>query len=362
MRRRSFFALLLLTSTFLLTGCFFKRGNKRGVISRPSSPWQQATTYEPPPEPPAAVAVRVEDQAKDAYDRSFYLRQAEMEGSLVTTRDSVPLKGASSAALLLNMKRGSLSVAGGLTDQLLEAEFEYSIHQPIPIVAYQTKGTSRVIDMLGMGKDNDWKLTVSERIPVAIKAEVGGGVREFNLEDVPITEFSLQAMGGPSVVNFPGDQPYLTSFNITQRQGSISLMADGAFDSLIRASAVTCCGDFAASFAGLYSRLTRLDMGSRRGDVDLDLTGCWLRTCSIRVVATCGNLRLKLPAGLGCSVKVHHSCASICAVGMHRTWSSEAWVNPAYGKTQVFLDIIVESTCGNVDLILDSCCCPPWVW
>lgn len=349
------------TLSVLLSGCAHRRA-AYPPAPKPDQCHGRGSVALEPEEDSRPVVARVENESRDAYDRDYYLTQAKADMTLVTTRDSVPLKGVQSASILINMKRGSLTVRGGGTPNLLDAEFQYTTVEPIPIVGYQTQGTHRTVDILGMGKDNAWTLNLSDRIPVALHLESAGGTREFNLEDIPVTELHLKSLGGSSVLNLPGDHSYLSSFHVHQSQGSISLSAPGSYENWLRGELMTCRGDFSASFTGFYSKLSHLKLGSRHGDVDLDLTGCWQKICRIKVTATCGNLRIKLPAGLGCSVRIHHSCASICAMGMHKTWSSDAWVNPAYGKTEVFLDIEVAATCGKIDLILDACCCPPWVW
>lgn len=353
---------LAVITTLCVSGCAHRQNYHTSRVAPSECFGKQAVTLEKAKESVPSVAERIETQAHTTYDRAFFLRQAATDGTLVKSHESVPLKGVESATLLINMKRGDLLITGGGTQNLLDAEFEYTSVEPIPILSYQTRGTERIIEALGMGRDNSWKFNLSERIPIALRIESAGGAREMNFEDVPVTDFKLQSLSGSSILNFPGDHPYLNSLNIHQRQGSLGFAASGGYEHLQTVGLMTCCGDFSAKFTGMYPRLSKMELGSLNGDVDVDLTGCFQKICRIRITATCGNLKLKLPAGLGVSVKIHHSCASICAVGMHRVWSSDAWVNPAYGKTDVFLDIEVDSTCGQIDLILDACCCPPWVW
>jgi hypothetical protein len=354
-------SLVYLLGLLSTSSCAYRRGTIPDITAADCY-GESSVSLEPTFLPSSSAAARIEDQAGGAYDRSYYLRQAYADGTIVKSCDSVPLKGAEIASVLINMKRGELIVTGGPTPNLLDAEFEYTAVEPIPLLSYHTNGTERVVEVLGMGKDNSWRLNLSERVPVALKVESGGGTREFNFEDVPLTGFKLHAIGGSTTINLPGDHPYLNTLEIDQSQGSVGLIANGSFGNLQKANLAVCRGEFAASFTGSYDRLAYLELGSLSGDVDVDLTGCFGKICHIRVTATCGNCRLKLPAGLGVSVKIHHSCASICAVGMHKTWCSDAWVNPAYGKTENCLDIEVDSTCGKIDLLLDSCCCPPWIW
>lgn len=307
-----------------------------------------------------SVAQKINYEAT-AYNGEAILEQARDEGDLVEMMESVPFGTTSDAAVLVNMNRGRLVMCSG-SEELVTGRFLYNQLQAPPSLGYESSGGLRTASFLGLGCDNDWRISLSENAPVMVKVESEGGFREFNFDRVPLTQFHLRAMDGATVVAFPGDQRYLDQLDIRQRYGSVSLVASGHFESLPEATIRTARGEIAAKFTGYYDRLEQIDIGTLDGDVALDLTGAWARSCRIRVTGTCGDISLTIPGGLGTSVRVNHRCANISADGMWKTWASKAFINPAYGKTKVYLDILVEASCNNVNIILDPYCCPESTW
>ncbi len=359
-RRLCWLSTLFIMAALLTVGCQRGRYRASQMAALQSGTTQVALAEREEPRT-RAVAREVERDAYGAYDRGYYLGQACALDSLVQTEDYIPSDTAESGLLLANIKRGMLSIAGGSSD-LVSADFEYNQREPAPHFHYRNVGHQRIVELLGMGRDGSYELKLSDRIPMEVKIESAGGLSDLNFENVPLTDLKVNAMAGATLVRIPGYHPYLNSIDISHRRGSVSLVLDGEYPELTSLNATSAKGDVAIALSGVYPRLNQLEVGSLGGDMEVDLTGRWDRITQIRIVATCGDLRLRVPGGLGVSVKVHHSCASICAVGLHKTWSSNAYINPAYGKTDTYLDIVVEATCHNVDIVLDGCVCPWWVW
>ena len=92
--------------------------------------------------------------------------------------------------------------------------------------------------------------------------------------------------------------------------------------------------------------LTQLRVDSGVGSLALDLTGEWKRSLSIYVKTGIGDTVLRLPQNAGVRIQTQVSLGSIKTHSLIS--DGEAYVNAAYGKSPVSLDIVLESGIGKV--------------
>jgi hypothetical protein len=266
------------------------------------------------------------------------------------TSHAIPATDIAGASILLRMKQGDLWMAGG-TEDLLNADLKYPRDSEAPKILSLTAGSMRQVDLASQEPGNRWHLALNKEVPLSLGIESEGGVRNLNLEDIPLNDFYLHAMSGPTLFSPTGSQPYLTAFEITQDQGDIALQMGGDYKVLSEATIYTAIGNIAGRFDGYFSRLQKMHITAIEGDVELDLSGAWERPLHLKVTATCGDTCLRIPCGLGASVRVHKGpCAEIDMGCMRKKWASNAYVNEAYGKTDAFLDIEVYMTDGRLSV------------
>lgn len=209
-------------------------------------------------------------------------------GALRTTSRTVELGGAESVRVELLMGAGELTVGGGAND-LMEADFTYNVARWEPEVSYEVDG-------------NQGDLLV--RQPEAREiGRLSGGYRyqwELNFrEDIPLD----------------------------------MRVALGAGQSTLDLGELT---------------LTAFDLDAGVGDCTLDLTGDWDRDLEATVSAGVGRLGVQLPEDVGARVTVAGGLGAVNATGLQR--DGDAYVNEAYGTSDVTLTIDIEGGVGEVDL------------
>jgi hypothetical protein len=209
-------------------------------------------------------------------------------GRLRTTSRTVELGGAESARVELQMGAGVLTVGGG-ADDLMEADFAYNVAHWEPEVSYEVNGSRG-------------ELLV--RQPEAREiGQLSGDYRyEWELdfrEDVPL-DIRVALGAGQSTLDL----------------GELTLTA----------------------FA--------LDAGV--GDCTLDLTGDWDRDLNATISAGVGRLGVQLPQDVGVRVTVSGGLGEVNAAGLQR--DGDAYVNEAYGTSDVTLTLEIEGGVGEVDL------------
>jgi hypothetical protein len=310
----------------------------------------------PPPvvcPPPIVSAEALYDQVQregmETYQKHLNRHQ---NGDTVTiqTTQTIPDDDVRSGRLLLRLRRGALWIEGGGRD-LVQAKLTHFEHQDVPQVLSVTSGFSRRVDIVARGNDDQWNLKLGDAIPMGLLIEAQSGYRNLNFDDVLLTDLSVQAGSGVTVLSIGGEQDFLTTASISQARGSIAANLSGEYDLLSSFEADTSDGDISGVFRGYYTRLRHMDIETTKGNVELDLTGAWRTTCEIKITCTGGNCTLFIPRGLGTSVKVKTACGKVFAPCMQKKWSSDSYINEAYEKTDQSLQIEVATTTGYVNII-----------
>jgi hypothetical protein len=200
---------------------------------------------------------------------------------------SVDLDNAQSVRAELKMGAGELNLTGG-ADALMEGDFAYNVADWKPEVNYDVTGDAGELSVeQGSGED----------VPV------GGEVRnEWDLhlnDDVPI-DLSVEMGAGES---------------------------DLDLDSLT---------------------LTGLDLQMGAGKTTVDLTGDYDRDLSATIEGGVGEATVRLPGAVGVKVNAEGGLGTINAQGLQR--EGDAYVNDAYGDSDVTLDVDVRGGVGRINL------------
>lgn len=209
-------------------------------------------------------------------------------GETRTTSKSIPLGQEKSVDVEVNLGAGELQLAGGSSD-LMNADFTYNVDAWKPEVIYHTTG--------GRG-------TLTIRQPTASEHYRGRRRCAWDIRlnnGVPLT------------------------MNVNMGAGKANLI-----------------------LAGLNLSQFNLNVGA--GEADIDLDGAWQHDLAAEIHGGVGKLTLHLPADVGARAVVQGGLGAIHANGFTR--KDGAYVNSAYGKSKVSLNIDIQGGMGEVNLML----------
>jgi len=213
--------------------------------------------------------------------------QTQEVGALQRESQAVDLENAQSVRADLRMGAGELKVTGG-ADALMEGDFSYNVAAWKPEVNYDVSGDTGELSVeQGSG----------EGVPV------GGGARnewDLRLNDEVPTDLVVEMGAGES---------------------------DLDLDSL--------------SLTGLT-----LQMGA--GKTTVDLTGDYARSFDASIEGGVGEATVLLPSEVGTRASAEGGLGKINADGLRR--EGQAYVNDAYGDSEVTLSVDVQGGVGQINL------------
>jgi len=200
---------------------------------------------------------------------------------------AVDLENAQTVGAELRMGAGELNVTGG-ADALMEGDFAYNVADWKPEVNYEASGDTGELSVeQGSGEG----------------VSLGGDVRnEWDLrfnDEVPI-DLSVDMGAGES---------------------------DLDLDSL---------------------DLTGLNLAMGAGETTVDLTGDYERDLAAAIEGGVGEATVRLPSQVGVRVNAEGGLGRINAEGLRR--EGEAYVNDAYGGSDVNLEVEVQGGVGEINL------------
>lgn len=212
----------------------------------------------------------------------------ERAGVVRTDSQTVDLGGAKTVRAELTMSAGELNISGGAS-HLLEAEFKYNIPSWKPSVNYHVM-------------DSEGDLRIEQ--PGGNHTTMGNSkyIWDLQLADSVPMDIHIEMGAG----------------NSTLTLGSLSL------------------------------RSLNLEMGA--GNAKIDLTGNWKQDLDAVIEGGVGNAKLILPRDAGVHVTVQGGLGSVSAAEFKK--EDGAYVNEAYGKSSVTLNIKIEGGVGSVVLEL----------
>jgi len=212
----------------------------------------------------------------------------ENTGRVQSESVSVPLGAAKSVGVHLKIDAGELKLSGG-SPQLLDGTIQYNVPDWKPDVSYSVQ-------------DGRGALMVMQ--PEASRTTMGGVKYTWNLHlnnAVPL-DVTVEMGAGNSTLNFSG----MTLRNLDVRMGV--------------------------------------------GNSTVDLTGDWKQNVTASIQGGVGEAHMRLPRDVGVRVTVNGGLGSVSAPDFKK--DGDAYVNDAYGKSSVTVDVHVTGGIGQVDLEL----------
>ncbi len=203
----------------------------------------------------------------------------------------VALQGATRAEVGLHMNAGELRVRGADQEALLEASFEYNRDRDRPVVEYRRFGDKGTLQVRRARRNS---------IPF-------GRVRnrwDLNLSKAVPIDLDIDLGAGHSDIDL----------------------------------------------RGLKLERVKIDMGV--GEMILDLQGNHEQSFNVKIDGGVGSGKITLPSEVGVRVKVDGGIGSVDAHGLTKQGSS--YVNEAYGKSAVVIEIDIDAGIGSLDLRVES--------
>lgn len=206
--------------------------------------------------------------------------------------EAVDLENAQSVAAELRMGAGELNVSGG-AQQLMEADFTYNVPEWEPEVTYEVNGEEGDLRVEQPSTEGGIDLTGDAR----------------NEWDIRLND------------QIPTD--------LTVRMGA----GESDFD----------LGDLT---------LTGLSVEMGAGASTVDMRGEWDRDLEATIRGGAGSATLHLPTNVGVRVAADGGLGEIETRGLTR--QEDAYVNEAYGESEVTLEVDVEGGVGKLSLLADE--------
>jgi hypothetical protein len=203
----------------------------------------------------------------------------------------VALEGATRAEVGLHMNAGELRVRGAEQEALLEASFEYSRERDRPVVDYRRFGDKGTLQ-----------------------------VRRARRNGIP--------------------------FGRIRNRWDIRLCNSVPLDLDIDLGA----GQSDIDLRGLKLKRVEVDMGV--GEMNLDLQGPHQESFNVKIDGGVGSGKIYLPSEVGVRVKVDGGLGSIETHGLIK--QGGAYVNEAYGKSAVEIEVDINAGIGSLDLRVES--------
>jgi hypothetical protein len=231
-------------------------------------------------------------------------------GALQTESKSIELGGAESVRVEIDMGAGKLDMTGG-AEGLLDADFGYNVAEYKPEVTYKSgvlairqpsvKGRASLWDVDDYRYE--WDLHLNDDVSIEMSIDLGAGTADLKLGSLSLTGLDIH----------------------------------------------TGAGDVTVDLAGAPS-LTRLDIDIGAGEVTVDLTGDQQVDLDAEIKGGAGSATVRLPREVGVRIDVEGGLGKINASGLKK--DGDAYVNDAYGKSEVTLRIDVKAGIGTIDLEL----------
>lgn len=177
---------------------------------------------------------------------------------LRTEEQTIDLGGAERVVIELEIGIGKLSVRGG-SSALLDAEFTYNVEEWAPTVDYSVKdgtGHLSITQPDAEGKSapdkarNEWKLSLSEEVPLELSIDMGVGNVQLDLGDLRLTDLSVDQGVGNVKINLVGVRTGDLTASVDGGVGAITVQVPSSIG--VRVEADTGIGSF--STHGLKKR------------------------------------------------------------------------------------------------------------
>lgn len=251
----------------------------------------------------------------------------------------IPLNDAATADVNINFGAGEFRLRPGVEEGLLKADFTYNVDKLKPIIKEDRRGDELDVNLgldvdglslnLGDSTRNEWDIRLSDQVPMALDIDLGAAKGRLDLGGLRLTDADIRT--GAADVEIEWDEPNpelldLLSVDAGASSLKIHKLGNAHFD--------------------------QMNFNGGAGNFELDFSGDWQESARASIKAGLSNLTLTVPSDVGVKVDTgDKALANVKADGFRR--SGTAWVNDAYGESELELIITVDIGLGNLTLIED---------
>jgi hypothetical protein len=258
-------------------------------------------------------------------------------GELREDEITIPLDDASAANVDIAFGAGELRVRPGAKEGLLQAEFIYNIKELEPVVEKNRYG-DRLDVRLSLQADglslkfgdqtrNEWDIRLSDRVPISLDLDLGAAKGRVDLGGLRLTDASIKT--GAADMEIEWDEPNPEELDLL---------------------------DIDAGAAGLRmeklgnAHFDQMNFTGGAGNFDLDFTGEWQDSARVSIETGLSNMTITVPSDVGVRIDTgDKALANVQVDGLRRRGS--AWVNNAYGESEIELIISVDIGLSNLSII-----------
>ena len=254
-------------------------------------------------------------------------------GPTHTITRHVDANGATKAQVNVKMNTGTLRMSGG-SSRLMDARFEYNVNKWKPVVDYNVSNGTGNLDVsqsssgwwFGWASRNEWTISLSDRIPVDLTANLSAGESFLDLGGTNLTSLDMRSSAGSTDVELPGEMKLLNRVNVSETAGSMNLVMNGT-----------------------YSAPMNLNVRNTSGGTTVDLTGTWKADMTGDLQSTAGGVTVRLPRDVGVRITASTTVGDVETRGLTAS-SPNTYVNDAYATASVRIELNVDSTAGSIEL------------
>jgi hypothetical protein len=298
---------------------------------------------------------------------------------LISESRRVELGKAETARVKLHKSNGEFKIGPG-ADALLEGDFEYSVKAWKPVLTTATMSGKKTVilrqppsllPVLGRAV-NKWDVRLRTGVPLELEVDNSSGNLHADLAGLELITADIESSSGGASINMDGDYKMLTEIEGSQSSGNMEFRAKGKFPKMEHLELESSSGDLDVNMDGVYGGPLAVELGSSSGevkanlageftkpvemkistssaDVEADLTGMWKSGLEAEIESSSGSVTVKLPTNVGISVEAEVNSGSISADGF--IVRGDHYVNEHYGKSPVTLDLEMETSSGDIELI-----------
>lgn len=317
-----------------------------------------------------------------------------------TTPISVQAGGAQSAQVLVDVPIGNLTLAGGATI-LVDGSISYELPAFQPVVNYsisdeegnltimqpivpeaQELGAEAYPVDLRFSDDIPLDLTVRNELgeahinlttlstgTVDVSTGSDADVVELDESHPTLTSFSAATHEGEDTVSVDCDCPSLLDLAVDTGSSADTIEFDGSYPTLSTLSLEAGGGDDQLTFAGTYPSLVSGVIYLGSGSDHLTLTGSynassnlivnigtgddlvvlgsgWHQSLNLTVISEGDTTSMQFPNDVGVYIEIASRSNTVSAEGFRR--DGDAYVNEAYGESDVTLNVNINTTPNEV--------------
>jgi hypothetical protein len=255
-------------------------------------------------------------------------------GTVERVTRTVSASDAEQVHVVLTFMGGELDLNGD-TSELLDGEFIYNLPELEPVIVYDVQDGQGQLEIshrsnaiqweqLTTEIRNEWKLGLSQDIPLSLQANVGASSGKMELGGMRLTDVDLTMGAAELTVSF--DQP-----NPEQLE-----------------SLYVHSGAAKVTFLGLgNANMDEFTFDGGLGTYTFDFRGAWRRSAQVNIQAGASHIDMRLPKDIGVRV-----CPGDLRRGSYDGLEQrdECYVNRLYDQSDITLDISLDLGLGKLEI------------